>query len=108
MAHQFRTTRHSMPHSEDQQDGPLADGFDTLRHDLMNPLTTIRGRAQLLTRAVERSLGLDDDERVRLLRGLAAIDHAVIAAVGVLDHAESHQEGQASTRERSGQTQAPS
>ena len=79
-----------MSKSNDQHHGLPADGFALLRHDLMNPLATIRGRAQLLTRAVERSAGMDEDERARLLRGLAAIDQAVIAAVEVLDQAEPY------------------
>lgn len=87
-----------MSQSKSQHDG-MSDGlpeslFDQLRHDLMNPLATIRGRAQLLARAVDRSLGIDEDERVRLLRGLAAIDQAVVAAVEVLDDAEFRQNNQ--------------
>lgn len=62
--------------------------FGDLRHDLMNPLATIRGRAQLLTRAIERSTTIDESERARLLRGLAAIELAVLTAVDVLDGAE--------------------
>jgi nitrogen-specific signal transduction histidine kinase len=82
-----------MSQSNNQQDWLPADSFEQLRHDLMNPLATIRGRAQLLTRAVDRSTGIDDGERARLLRGLAAIDQAVIAAVEVLDQAESRLDG---------------
>lgn len=78
-----------MSQSKNQQDGLQADSFEQLRHDLMNPLATIRGRAQLLSRAVDRSIGIDDDERTRLLRGLAAIDQAVNAAVEVLDKSET-------------------
>lgn len=78
-----------MSKANDQHHGLPADAFDLLRHDLMNPLATIRGRAQLLTRTVGRSAGIDADERTRLLRGLAAIEQAVIAAVEVLDHADS-------------------
>jgi nitrogen-specific signal transduction histidine kinase len=78
-----------MSQSKNQHPGLQADSFEQLRHDLMNPLATIRGRAQLLSRAVDRSTGIDDAERARLLRGLTAIDQAVIAAVEVLDHAES-------------------
>lgn len=78
-----------MSQSKNQHHGLQADSFDQLRHDLMNPLTTIRGRAQLLARAVDRSTGIDDAERTRLIRGLAAIEKAVMAAVEVLDHADA-------------------
>ncbi len=81
-----------MSKSNNQHHGLPADAFDLLRHDLLNPLATIRGRAQLLTRAVARSAGIDEDERARLLRGLAAIELAVIAAVEVLDRAEPLQD----------------
>lgn len=77
-----------MSKSENTQHGLPAEDFDQLRHDLLNPLATIRGRAQLLSRAVERSTDIGDDERARLLRGLAAIDQAVFTAVEVLDHAD--------------------
>jgi nitrogen-specific signal transduction histidine kinase len=81
-----------MSKSNEQHHGLPADSLALLRHDLLNPLATIRGRAQLLTRAVERSASIDDDERTRLLRGLAAIELAVVAAVEVLDQAESLQD----------------
>lgn len=77
-----------MSESENKQGGLPAESFEQLRHDLLNPLATIRGRAQLLSRAVERSSDIGDDERARLLRGLAAIDQAVFSAVEVLDHAD--------------------
>ena len=93
-----------MSQSKSQHDG-MPDGlpeslFDQLRHDLMNPLATIRGRAQLLARAVDRSLGMDEDERVRLLRGLAVIDQAVMVAVEVLDDAESRHDKQQEAPDR--------
>lgn len=66
-----------------------AGSFDQLRHDLMNPLATIRGRAQLLARAVTRSTAIDEEERARLLRGLVAIDQAVRVAVDVLGQADT-------------------
>jgi nitrogen-specific signal transduction histidine kinase len=81
-----------MSQTNTQHHGLPADAFDQLRHDLLNPLATIRGRAQLLTRAVGRSSALDDEERARLLRGLAAIDEAVNAAVEVLDRAEPRED----------------
>jgi nitrogen-specific signal transduction histidine kinase len=83
-----------MSHSNTQHHGLPADAFDQLRHDLLNPLATIRGRAQLLARAVERSTGMDETERTRLLRGLTAIDQAVLAAVEVLDQAAPRADGQ--------------
>jgi signal transduction histidine kinase len=82
-----------MSQAENTHEGLPAKSFEELRHDLLNPLATIRGRAQLLSRAVERSTTMDDDERARLLRGLAAIDHAVFAAVEVLDHADPRRDG---------------
>src|SRR5215207_7887682 len=47
------------------------NSLDQLRHDLKTPLTTIHGRAQLLTRAVRRSPSLADEERTKMLEGLA-------------------------------------
>jgi nitrogen-specific signal transduction histidine kinase len=76
-----------MSQAENKHNGLPAESFEQLRHDLLNPLATIRGRAQLLSRTVERSTDIGDDERARLLRGLAAIDQAVFAAVEVLDQA---------------------
>jgi signal transduction histidine kinase len=63
----------------------LDDPLDLLRHELKNPLTTIYGRAQLLTRVVRRSPSLADDERIKLLAGLAVIEMAVLAAATVID-----------------------
>ena len=80
-----------MSRTNTQHHGLPPESFDQLRHDLLNPLATIRGRAQLLSRAVERSGSIDDDERARLLRGLAAIDQAVRTAVEVLDCTEASQ-----------------
>jgi signal transduction histidine kinase len=59
--------------------------LEKLRHDLKNPLTTIRARAQLLVRTVQRTPSLTDEERSKMLRGLAAIDAAVMAAVAIMD-----------------------
>ena len=53
------------------------DPLDQLRHDLKTPLVTIYARAQLLTRSIQRSPSLADDERVRLLAGLTSIAVAV-------------------------------
>ncbi len=71
-------------------DAPPADpdaSLDRLRHDVLTPLTVIRGRAYLLERAVRRSPTLADEERERMLAGLAAIEAAVAAVVAVLDEA---------------------
>jgi signal transduction histidine kinase len=61
------------------------DPLERLRHDLRSPLTTIRGRAYLLARAVRRAPSLTDDERTRMLAGVAAIETAVAAMVVVID-----------------------
>ena len=76
-------------HAEDETHaerplGPLA----RLRHDLRSPLTTIRGRAYLLARAVRRAPSLSDDERTRMLAGVEAIEAAVAAMVVVIDRME--------------------
>jgi nitrogen-specific signal transduction histidine kinase len=60
-------------------------GFDELCHDLKNPLMVIRGRAQLVERAVMRSTGLPDTERTHILHSLAAIDAAVLGIVEMID-----------------------
>lgn len=65
--------------------GSPLDPLDQLRHELKTPLTTIRGRAHLLARAVRRAPSLTDEERTRMLDGLAAIDTAVMAMVAVID-----------------------
>ena len=56
-----------------------------LRHDLGNPLTMIRGGAQLLARLVQRTSALSDAERSHYQRHLAMIEEAVRATVDVLD-----------------------
>ena len=73
-------------HAEDDThaERPL-DSLDRLHHDLRSPLTTIRGRAYLLARAVRRAPSLTDDERTRMLAGVAAIETAVAAMVVVID-----------------------
>lgn len=65
--------------------GSPLDPLDELRHELKTPLTTIRGRAHLLARAVRRAPSLTDEERTRMLDGLASIDTAVMAMVAVID-----------------------
>jgi len=72
--------------AEDQThaERPL-DPLDQLRHDLRSPLTTIRGRAYLLARAVRRAPSLTEDERARMLAGVAAIETAVAIMVMVIE-----------------------
>jgi signal transduction histidine kinase len=73
-------------HAEDEThaERPL-DPHDRLRHDLRSPLTTIRGRAYLLARAVRRAPSLTEEERTGMLAGVAAIEAAVAAMVVVID-----------------------
>ena len=73
-------------HAEDEThaERPL-DPLDRLRHDLRSPLTTIRGRAYLLARAVRRAPSLTEDERTGMLAGVAAIEAAVAAMVVVIE-----------------------
>ena len=61
------------------------DPLEQLRHDLRSPLTTIQGRAYLLARAVRRAPSLAEDERTRMLAGVAAIETAVTAMVTVIE-----------------------
>ena len=73
-------------HAEDETHaGRPLDPLDRLRHDLRSPLTTIRGRAYLLARAVRRAPSLSDEERTRMLTGVAAIETAVATMVTVID-----------------------
>jgi signal transduction histidine kinase len=69
---------------ETHAERPL-DPLDRLRHDLRSPLTTIRGRAYLLARAVRRAPSLTEEERTGMLAGVAAIEAAVAAMVVVID-----------------------
>jgi signal transduction histidine kinase len=76
-------------HAEDETDAerPLdpPDPLERLRHDLRSPLTTIRGRAYLLARAVRRAPSLTEEERARMLAGVAAIETAVAAMVTIIE-----------------------
>lgn len=74
-----------MPAADDSPDGFDYDVTDQLRHDLKSPLTTIRGRAYLLARAVQRTPSLTNEERTRMLDGVAAIEAAVAAMVVAID-----------------------
>jgi signal transduction histidine kinase len=60
-------------------------GFDQMCHDLNNPLMVIRGRAQLVERAILRSTALPEAERAHVLHSLAAIDAAVLNIVEMID-----------------------
>ena len=59
--------------------------FDQLCHELKNPLMVIRGRAQLVERAIQRTAELPEAERLRILHSLAAIDAAVVRIVEMID-----------------------
>jgi K+-sensing histidine kinase KdpD len=76
-------------HAERPLDPP--DPLDQLRHDLRSPLTTIRGRAYLLARAVRRAPSLSEEERTRMLAGVAAIETAVAAMVTVIEGIDGDQ-----------------
>jgi signal transduction histidine kinase len=67
------------------QDGYPLNAFDQLRHDLKSPLTTIYGRAQLMSRTVQRSPSLSEAEREKLLSGLEVIESSVQRLVSVID-----------------------
>lgn len=54
-------------------------------HDLKNPLMVIRGRAQLVERAVLRSTALPEADRAHVLHSLAAIEAAVLGIVELID-----------------------
>ena len=73
---------------DETQAAHSVDPLDRLRHDLRSPLTIIRGRAYLLARTVRRTPSLTEDERTRMLAGVAAIEEAVVAIVAVIDGLE--------------------
>ncbi len=56
---------------------PDLDALERLQYTLLTPLTTVRGRAQLLARRVERLDGIDADQRTWLLHCAATINAAV-------------------------------
>ena len=74
-----------MPAADDSPDGFVYDAADQVHHDLLSPLTTIRGRAYLLARAVQRAPSLTEDERSQMLVGVQAIETAVVAMISVID-----------------------
>ena len=74
-----------MDAADDAPDGFVYTAADHLRHDLKSPLTTIYARAHLLGRTIRRAPALSDDERARMLEGVAAIEDAVRTMVAVVD-----------------------
>jgi signal transduction histidine kinase len=74
-----------MSRRDDTPPDGVHDPLDQLRHDLKTPLVTIHGRAQLLARSIQRSPSLANEERVRMLEGVAAIETAVRAMSAVID-----------------------
>jgi signal transduction histidine kinase len=71
--------------ADDSPDRFVYDAADQLRHDLLSPLTTITARSQLLARAIRRSPTLTDEERVKMLVGITAIETAVQTLCAVID-----------------------
>jgi signal transduction histidine kinase len=71
--------------ADDSPDRFVYDAADQLRHDLLSPLTTITARSQLLARAIRRSPTLTDEERVKMLVGITAIETAVQTMCAVID-----------------------
>ena len=70
-------------HRELQQELRTREDFlSSASHDLKNPLTSIRGSAQLLRRHVERS---DDLDRARLTRGLSQIETVTAQMAAQID-----------------------
>ena len=74
-----------MPAADASPDGNVFDPVAQLRHELKTPLTTISGRAYLLARSVRRSSSLSDEERARMLDGVASIEAMVLAMVALID-----------------------
>jgi signal transduction histidine kinase len=73
-----------MPLPDDAPREPAATPRDQLRHELITPLTTIHGRAQLVARAVQRSPSLTEEERAGMLASLATIEAAVRVMITVI------------------------
>jgi hypothetical protein len=71
--------------ADNAPDGFVDDAVDQLRHDLKTPLTLIAARAYLFARGVRRSSSERDEERERMLDGVAAIEEAVRAMVIMID-----------------------
>jgi hypothetical protein len=80
-----------MTHADGPDPDPALTERNHTQHELNTPLTVILGRAQLLTRAVQRSSALPELERGALLEGLAAIEaaaRALTTQVADLGHAD--------------------
>lgn len=68
---------------ERREDERLQQEFASgIAHDLKNPLTAVRGQAQLMRRRIERGAPQDPE---RLLAGLAAIEDAAVRMTGMID-----------------------
>jgi hypothetical protein len=74
-----------MPEADHAADEFVYTPADKLRHDLKSPLTTIYARAYLLGRAIRRAPSLSDEDRTRMLAGVAAIEAAVREMVTAVD-----------------------
>jgi hypothetical protein len=70
---------------DDSPNGFVYDAVDQVRHDLLSPLTTISAHAQLLTRDLRRSPSLTENERVKMLARITAIEAEVRALCAVID-----------------------
>ena len=68
-----------------QRPGFVHDAADQVRHDLRSPLTTLSARTQLLARDLRGSPTLPEDERVRMLAGITAVEAEVQALCAVID-----------------------
>jgi signal transduction histidine kinase len=71
--------------ADDSPDRFVHDAADQLRHDLFSPLTTISARTQLLARDLRRSPSLAEEERVKMLAGITAIEAEVRALCAVIE-----------------------
>jgi K+-sensing histidine kinase KdpD len=74
-----------MPAGDTAHDRLRHDALEQLRHDLKTPLITIHGRAQLLARGSRRAPTLGEEERARMLDGVATIEALVLAMVALID-----------------------
>ena len=74
-----------MPAGDAAPDVLRHDALDQLRHDLKSPLIIIHGRAQLLARGIRRAPTLSEEERMRMLDGVATIEAMVLGMVTLID-----------------------
>ncbi len=65
--------------------GSDPDPVHHLRHGLKTPLCVVLARAQLLARGVRGSPSLGDEERAKMLHGLATIEASVHTMVTLID-----------------------